>query len=115
MSSHSNPAARSGGGRCAPWSPPGAALLHRRAAPPRLPTMRASVRVSEDLAMSKEDTAMCLRRVITALMLATLVEAPAQAVADPTPACIATKGRAVGKNASDQMKCQATAAKTGSV
>src|SRR5262245_12161406 len=65
--------------------------------------------------MSKEDMVMCLRRVIIALVLATLIEAPMRAVADPGPACTATKGRAVGKDAYAQMKCQATAAKAGIV
>lgn len=57
---------------------------------------------------------MHLRPVITALVLATLFETPAIA-ADPAVTCSAIKDKAVGKNAYDQMKCEATAAREGSV
>ena len=57
---------------------------------------------------------MRLRPVFTALVLATLIEAPARA-ADPAVTCSASKGKAVGKNVYDQMKCEATAAREGSV
>jgi hypothetical protein len=61
--------------------------------------------------MSKEGTTMRLRRLITVLMLATLVDAPAYAATDLTATCSAIKARAVGKNAYDELKCQAMAAR----
>jgi hypothetical protein len=62
---------------------------------------------------------MCLRPVISLLVLATLVlatlgDAP-RAATDPAAACSAMKARAVGKNAYDEMKCQAAAAREGTV
>jgi hypothetical protein len=44
-----------------------------------------------------------------------MMESSARAVADPAAACTAIKARAVGKNAYDQMKCQATAAREDTV
>src|SRR5262249_31017196 len=86
-----------------------------RAARTLLPRTRATARVSEDLVMSKEGTTMRLHRLITVLVLATLVRAPAYAATDPTATCSAIKARAVGKSAYDEMKCQAMAAREGAV
>jgi hypothetical protein len=64
--------------------------------------------------MTKEDTTMRLGQVVSALLLATL-GARVQAAMDPAATCSAIKAKAVGKNASDQMKCQAAAAAEGTV
>jgi hypothetical protein len=56
------------------------------------------------------------RWVITALVLATLIAAPALRAANgPAAACAAAKRKAVGKKALDRMKCAATAAIRGTV
>src|SRR5262245_58080294 len=59
---------------------------------------------------------MRLRWMITALVLATLIAAPAlRAVTTPAAACSAAKRKATGKKALDRMKCEATAAIRGPV
>jgi phosphatidylinositol-3-phosphatase len=76
-------------------------------------TTRPNRRMTAE-ATGKESTTMCLHRVITALLLATLIAAPApRAATDPPGACAAAKRKAVGKKAFDEMKCHAAAAKQG--
>jgi hypothetical protein len=56
------------------------------------------------------------RWVITALMLAALIAAPALRAANgPAAACAAAKRKAVGKKALDRMKCAATTAIRGAI